>query len=155
MCCGGGGAKARRLPGTPMSPEHHALEWSLPVIYDGLSEFYGALAPAFGAAHMAITRAHFSLWTALVYDDAAHLHLDEANLAAQAAALGIDRAACGAADRYVAGELLDLILRRFRRMPEAAQTNNAALLAILWHLQKASPRRQEPESAPKILARAA
>lgn len=119
----------------PDLPAPPVLEWSLPVIHDALSEFYAGLTLDGGAAHRALTQAHFDLWTTLVLDDSARLDFDKANLAAQAEALGFDHAACGAANRYVAGELLELILRRCRRMPEEARTNNVALLAILSQLQ--------------------
>lgn len=127
-------------------PAPPVLEWSLPVIHDALGEFYAGLTPEGGAAHLALTQAHFELWTTLVLDDSGRLDLDKASLATQAAALGVDRASCGAANRYVAGELLELILRRFRRMPDEARTNNVALLAILSHLQTDFARETEAKS---------
>ena len=127
-------------------PAPPVLEWSLPVIYDALSEFYAGLAPEGGAAHQALTQAHFALWTTLVLDDSTRLDFDKASLAAQAEALGVNRATCGAANRYVAGELLELILRRCRRMPDEARANNVALLAILSHLQMDFARESQPNS---------
>ncbi len=116
-------------------PEPHVLEWSLPVIYDCLAEFYRDVLPAATGAREAMTERHFALWTALVQDDFEHLSADRHLLETQAQSLRMDFAVWAAADRYVAAEILAISLRRFRRMPHEARINNAALLNLLKHLR--------------------
>jgi hypothetical protein len=116
--------------------EPHVLEWCLPVIYDCLSEFYRDVLPAANNAREQMTERHFALWSALVTDDFDHLHADRHLLEMQARTFSIDSHVWGAADRYVAAEILDISLRRFRRMPREARLNNEALLTVLTHLQQ-------------------
>ncbi|MCW2315070.1 hypothetical protein M2322_000590 [Rhodoblastus acidophilus] len=112
------------------------LEWSLPIVHDCLREFYVQYVPLRSAGFKQLTQLHFTLWASLVRGDFEAARADEAKLATTAASLGLDVAICGAANRYVAAELLDLSLRRFRRMPEESKTNNQTLLAILMHLNR-------------------
>lgn len=114
------------------------LEWSLPIVHDCLREFYVQYVPLRSTAFKQLTQLHFTLWASLVRGDFEAARADEAQLANTAAALKLDLAVCGAANRYVAAELLDLSLRRFRRMPEEAKMNNQTLLAILMHLNRNS-----------------
>ena len=127
------------------------LEWSLPVVHDCLHEFYGQKLPGAGAAARALAKRHFALWSALVDDVYAELDAHWEQLDAQTRALRLDPNACRAADRYVAAEVLDLSLRRFRRMPEDSRINNAALLSLLTRLQQENGFRM----APAAFARAA
>ncbi|MBB4198697.1 hypothetical protein CCR94_06755 [Rhodoblastus sphagnicola] len=116
------------------------LEWSLPIVHDCLREFYFQHFPLRSAGFRLLTGLHFSLWTSLVLGDFDAARADDAALAQKADGLKLDFDICGAANRYVAAELLNLSLRRFRRMPEEAKTNNQALLDILVHLNRsASP----------------
>lgn len=130
--------------------EPHLLEWSLPVVHDCLKEFYRDVLPAANGARVLMTERHFALWTTLVDEDFDHLPADRHLLELQAGALQLDEDVWGAADRYVAAEILDICLRRFRRMPQEAQANSAALLIILKNLQGDASRAEEP-----ALARAA
>ncbi len=130
--------------------EPHLLEWSLPVVHDCLKEFYRDVLPAANGARVLMTERHFALWTTLVDEDFDHLPADRHLLELQAGALRLDEDVWGAADRYVAAEILDICLRRFRRMPQEAQANSAALLIILKNLQGDASRAEEP-----ALARAA
>jgi hypothetical protein len=118
-----------------LQPEPQILEWCLPVVYDCLSEFYGDQLPSAPDARMAMIERHFGLWASLIQGDFHHLRTDFDLLAAQARSLGLDFPACWAADRDIAAEILDISLRRFRRMPRDAHANNAALLALLMRLQ--------------------
>jgi hypothetical protein len=87
----------------------------------------------------------------LIDEDFDHLAAERHLLAMQAAALCIDKDVWGAADRTVAAEILDICLRRFRRMPQEALRNNAALLNVLRHLQSD----EEAHANEAALARAA
>jgi hypothetical protein len=118
-----------------MQPDPQVLEWCLPVVYDCLCEFYDDLLQSEPASRMAMIERHFVLWASLIHGDLGHLRTDFDLLAAQARSLGVDFPACWAADRDVAAEILDISLRRFRRMPREAHANNAALLALLTRLQ--------------------
>jgi hypothetical protein len=118
-----------------MQPDPQVLEWCLPVVYDCLTEFYRDLLQTAEEARKTMTERHFVLWASLVQGDFEHLHTDFDLLAAQARSLQIYFPACWAADRDVAAEILDISLRRFRRMPRDARANNAALLAVLMRLQ--------------------
>jgi hypothetical protein len=115
--------------------EPHVLEWSLPVVHDCLKEFYRDALPAANGARTLMTERHFALWTTLIDEDFEHLQADRHLLDLQAGTLRVDEDVWGAADRYVAAEILDICLRRFRRMPSQAQANSAALLNILKHLR--------------------
>lgn len=126
--------------------EPHVLEWCLPVIYDCLAEFYRDVLPAANGARDLLTERHFALWTALVQDDFAHLPADRHLLETQARSLRIGFEVWGAADRYVAAEILDISLRRFRRMPHEARVNNAALLNLLQTLRRDENRYAERAS---------
>ncbi len=116
--------------------EPHVLEWCLPVIHDCLVEFYRDIVPAANGAREAMTGRHFALWTALIQDDFEHLPADRHLLETQAKNLGVDCDVWAAADRHVAAEILDISLRRFRRMPHEARINNAALLNLLKNLHR-------------------
>jgi hypothetical protein len=118
-----------------MQPDPQILEWCLPVVYDCLSDFYGDLLQSAQDARMAMIERHFGLWASLIQGDFDHLRTDFDLLAAQARSLGVDFPTCWAADRDIAAEILDISLRRFRRMPRDAHANNAALLALLMRLQ--------------------
>jgi hypothetical protein len=118
-----------------MQPDAQVLEWCLPVIYDCLTEFYRDLLQSAEEERKTMTERHFVLWASLVQGDFDHLRTDFDLLAAQARSLHIYFPACWAADRDVAAEILDISLRRFRRMPRDARANNAALLALLMRLQ--------------------
>jgi hypothetical protein len=113
-----------------------ALEWCLPIVHDCLGEFYAQHFPSQSSALKALTQAQFALWTALVRGDGAAARVNVALLDRKAAALGLNGEVCGAADRYVAAELLALSLRRFRRMHEEARTTNQALLTLLMQLNR-------------------
>ena len=118
-----------------MQPDPQVLEWCLPVVYDCLTEFYRDLIQTAEDARKTMIERHFVLWASLVQGDFDHLRTDFDLLAAQARSLRINFPACWAADRDVAAEILDISLRRFRRMPRDARANNAALLALLTRLQ--------------------
>jgi hypothetical protein len=120
------------------------LEWCLPVVHDCLKEFYVQQLPPRSAGFALITQLHFRLWTSLVRGDDRDAHTDAALLAREAASLKLNFDVCRAGNRYVAAELLDLSLRRFRRMPEEAKQNNQALLAILLRLTSSAA----PAAAP-------
>jgi hypothetical protein len=121
------------------------LEWSLPVVHDCLREFYLQHFPARSAAFTLLSRLHFRLWTSLVTGDADTARADAMALEQKAAALKLGFDVCGAANRYVAAEVLDLSLRRFRRMPEEAMRNHQELLAILLRL---APKAAVSQAAP-------
>ncbi len=134
-----------------MQQDPQVLEWCLPVVYDCLSEFYGDLLQSAPGARRAMIERHFVLWAALIHGDFGHLRTDFDLLAAQARGLGVDFPSCWAADRDVAAEILDISLRRFRRMPREAHANNAALLALLTRLQHEEAGYVAPK-APRTLA---
>jgi hypothetical protein len=117
-------------------PKQPVLEWCLPVVHDCLREFYVQHFALNSPGFKLLTRLHFTLWTSLVGGDFDAARADGAILAQKARDLKCDQEACGAANRYVAGELLDLSLRRFRRMPTQARENHQELLAILTHLSR-------------------
>jgi hypothetical protein len=110
------------------------LEWCLPVVHDCLREFYVQHFPLRSAAFKLLTRVHFQLWTSLVRGDCEAARADAVILAQKAAGLKLTVDVCAAANRYVGAEVLDLSLRRYRRMPEAAKRNNRDLLTILLRL---------------------
>lgn len=121
------------------------LEWSLPVVHDCLREFYLQHFPARSAAFTLLSTLHFKLWTALVTGDSDAARADAMALEQKAAGLKPGFDLCGAANRYVAAEVLDLSLRRFRRMPDEAMRNHQELLAILLRLApKAAVSKAEP-----------
>jgi hypothetical protein len=123
-------------------PEQAVLEWCLPVVHDCLREFYVRRFALRSAAFTRITQLHFKFWTSLVRGDFVAARADVAILFQEARRLKVDCESCGSADRYIAAELLELLLRRFRRMPVEAKQNNQALLAVLLHLnQSAAPAR--------------
>jgi hypothetical protein len=121
------------------------LEWSLPVVHDCLREFYIQHFPARSALFTHLSQLHFKLWTALVTGDFDAARGDATMLDQKAAGLKLGFDICGAANRYVAAEVLDLSLRRFRRMPEEAMRNNQELLAILLRL---APKAAVSQAAP-------
>ena len=135
---GAGGKIIRAWRGTACSARSQlresVLEWSLPVVHDCLREFYVQHFPARSAAFNLLSQLHFKLWTSLVGGDCDAARVDAMILDQKAAGLKLGLDLCGAANRYVAGEVLDLSLRRFRRMPEEAKRNNQELLAILLRL---------------------
>jgi hypothetical protein len=120
------------------------LEWCLPVVHDCLREFYVQHFPLRSQNFKLLTQRHFTLWTALVRGDYEAAQADASILLRKTQGLQLDSDLCGAADRYVAGELLDLSLRRFRRMPVEAKNNNKALLTILMHLNRQAASRPVP-----------
>lgn len=115
-------------------PKQAVLEWCLPVVHDCLREFYTQHFRPNSAEFGLLTQLQFALWTSLVRDDREAARSDVALLAHKAAALRLNWEVCNAADRYVAAELLDLSLRRFRRMPDEAKRTNQALLTLLMQL---------------------
>ena len=115
-------------------PKQAMLEWCLPVVHDCLREFYTQHFRPHSAEFRRLTQLQFTLWTSLVRGDREAARSDVALLAHKAAALRLNWEVCSAADRYVAAELLDLSLRRFRRMPEEAKRTNQALLTLLKQL---------------------
>ena len=115
-------------------PKQAVLEWCLPVVHDCLREFYTQRFRQHSAAFRRMTQLQFALWTSLVRGERETARSDLALLAQNAAALRLNWEVCSAADRYVAAELLDLSLRRFRRMPDEARTTNQALLTLLMQL---------------------
>ncbi|MCW2282433.1 hypothetical protein M2323_000060 [Rhodoblastus acidophilus] len=110
------------------------LEWSLPVVHDCLREFYLQHFPARSAAFTLLSQLHFKLWTSLITSDFEAARTDAATLDRKAGGLKPGFDLCAAANRYVAAEVLDLSLRRFRRMPEEAMRNHQELLNILLRL---------------------
>jgi len=131
--------------------EPHVLEWSLPVVHDCLKEFYRDMLPAANGARRLMTERHFTMWTTLIDEDFDHLAADRHLLELQAGALHLVEDVWSAANRYVAAEILDICLRRFRRMPDEAQANSIALLKILKHLQGAL----RGDARPAVFAQAA
>jgi hypothetical protein len=127
------------------------LEWCLPVVHDCLREFYVQYFPLRSTNFKLLAQAHFTLWISLVRGDYEAAQADSVLLLRKVRGLQLDMGTCGAADRYVAAELLDLSLRRFRRMPVEAKNNNKALLTILMHLS----RRTASQTAPARFKRAA
>ena len=138
-----------------MQPDSQVLEWCLPVVYDCLTDFYGDLLQSAPSARMAMIERHFVLWASLIHGDFDHLRTDFDLLAAQARSLGVDFPACWAADRDVAAEILDISLRRFRRMPRDAHANNAALLALLTRLQNEEAGYAAPKQESKGVSKGA
>ncbi len=112
------------------------LDWCLPVIHDCLREFYVEYFPLRSAGFKLLSERHFALWSALIRGQFDAARADAAILEQKAAGLKLDAEICRAADRYIAAEILDLSLRRFRRMPRQAKENNMALLALLTQLQR-------------------
>jgi hypothetical protein len=121
------------------------LEWATPLIFDCLSGFYVEMLPAANGARASMIERHFTLWCALIQGDLEHLRADLHLLAVQADQVGTDFLTCCLADRHVAGEILDTILRRFRRMPGESRANNEALLALLTLLQTEEIKYVAPE----------
>ncbi len=121
------------------------LEWSLPVVNDCLREFYAQHVAARSAAFNLLSQLHFKLWTSLVTGDFDAARTDAMSLDQKAAGLKLGFDVCGAANRYVAAEVLDLSLRRFRRMPDEAMRNHQELLAILLRL---APQAAVSQAAP-------
>jgi len=115
------------------------LEWCLPVVHDCLHEFYAKHFPPRSSAVSTLTQLHFKLWSSLVRGDDRGGQADAAILSQKASRLKLNPEVCAAGNRYVAAEILDLSLRRFRRMPEAAKRNNQELLAILLRLTSSAP----------------
>jgi hypothetical protein len=120
----------------PVQSRDAVLEWCLPIVHDCLKEFYAEHFSPRSAAFKMLTDLHFRLWTSLVDGDFEAAREKGALLAKEAETLKASLDAHGAGNRYVAAEILDLSLRRFRRMPEEARQNNQALLAILTHLNR-------------------
>jgi hypothetical protein len=116
--------------------QQSVLEWSLPIVHDCLREFYVAYFPLRSAGFKFLTTRHFALWTALVHGDHEAARADRFLLEQKASELNFDVSALSAANRYVAAEVLDLSLRRFRRMPNEAKANNAGLLGVLTYLRR-------------------
>lgn len=119
-----------------MQQHPQVLEWATPLIFDCLSGFYAEMLPVANGARASMLERHFTLWCALTQGDFDHLRADLHLLATQADQVGMDFLTCCLADRHVASEILDTILRRFRRMPNEARANNEALLALLTLLQE-------------------
>ncbi len=119
-----------------MQQHPQVLEWATPLIFDCLSGFYEEMLPAANGARSSMTERHFVLWCAMIQGDFDHLRADLHLLATQADQVGLDFLTCCLADRHVAGEILETILRRFRRMAREARNNNEALLALLTLLQQ-------------------
>jgi hypothetical protein len=120
----------------PIQSRDAVLEWCLPVVHDCLKEFYAEHFPPRSAAFKTLTQLHFRLWTSLVREDFEAARAQGAILAQKSETLKAKFDAQVAGNRYVAAEVLELSLRRFRRMPEEAKRNNRALLAILTHLNR-------------------
>ena len=93
------------------------LEWTTPLVFDCLSDFYAEMLASAPDARKAMTERHFTLWCAMLHGDCGHLRADLHLLATEAHRAGIDFLTCCLAGRHVAGEILDTVLRRFRRMP--------------------------------------
>jgi hypothetical protein len=117
-------------------PSQAVLEWCLPVVHDCLREFYVDYFPLCSVGFKVFTQRHFALWTMLVRGDHNAARADRFLLEQKASEFNFDVSTFSAADRYVAAEILDLSLRRFRRMPNEAKANNAELLGVLTHLRR-------------------
>ncbi len=110
------------------------LDWSAPIISDVLLEFYHARFPRNATASAALAKAHFEVWVALLLPQSDRLPMRRALLLEIMDIMHVDSAAAALGDAKVAEELLDIVMRRFRRMPTEARDHHWSLISAVAHL---------------------
>ena len=111
-----------------------AFAWSEPIIADVLHRHYPQQREGSPANGQLLPR-HLQFWKALIFGSEAVSRKQRSALVAAASEAGLDMAFLSSVDDEVMTELLEVVLRRFRGMPDEARKYHLLLMSIAGRLR--------------------